>query len=413
MMHLRFTLPRAAFTLNVDLQLPGSGITCVIGPSGCGKTSLLRVVAGLENPDSRLGNSLFNSLLSKNRALSSQNLVHIDTDDASTRWQDDAAGVFIPTHQRALGYVFQEASLFPHLSVQGNLNYGLRRAKARSNATSHTTSHTTSHATSHATSDATSAPGLDAAIELLGIAHLLHRDVAQLSGGERQRVAIARALATQPRLLLLDEPLSALDTARKQEVLPWLERLRDELKLPMLYVSHASDEVARLADTLVLLKDGQVHADGPATQLLGRPDIAASTGDEAGVLLEGRISQIDPQWHQCEVSFPGGAVWLRTPTPPPTLNRRVRLRILARDVSVTTLASDPQHTSIQNLLPCTLHRISPDGHPAQALLQLTLPSPNPGAAHLLARVTQRSVHKLGLVEGQALWAQVKSVAVVD
>ncbi len=409
MMHLRFKLPRAAFTLNVDLQLPGTGITCVIGPSGCGKTSLLRVVAGLDNPSRGLGKSLFDSLLSKNKVISTQNLIHIDTADASTRWQDDAAGVFVPTHHRALGYVFQEASLFPHLSVQGNLNYGLRRAQGRA----HTNSETTSETPSDTTRDATSARSLDTAIELLGIAHLLHRDVAQLSGGERQRVAIARALATQPRLLLLDEPLSALDAARKQEVLPWLERLRDELKLPMLYVSHASDEVARLAETLVLLKDGQVHAHGPATQLLGRPDIAASTGDEAGVLLEGRISQIDPQWHQCEASFPGGAVWLRTPTPPPTLNRRVRLRVLARDVSVTTLAPDPQHTSIQNLLPCTLHRISPDGHPAQALLQLTPPSPNPGAAHLLARVTQRSVHKLGLVEGQALWAQVKSVAVVD
>jgi molybdate transport system ATP-binding protein len=409
MMHLRFALPRADFTLTVDLQLPATGITFLYGPSGCGKTSLLRAVAGLERPGGTARHSA---------------LVHIDTEDSSTRWQDDAQGIFVPTHRRALGYVFQESSLFPHLSVQGNLNYGLRRA-ARTAQSAHAQ---------------TPSQSLDAAIELLGIAHLLPRDVAHLSGGERQRVAIARALATQPRLLLLDEPLSALDPARKQEVLPWLERLRDELKLPMLYVSHASDEVARLADTLVLLQHGQVHAHGPATQLLGRPDLAALAGNEAGVLLDGHIAQIDTAWHQCQVAFPGGAVWLRSKGgtgseggagreggagsdastgktsqgqgQTQSAGRRVRVRILARDVSVAT--QQPEHTSIQNLLPCTLQSISPDTHPAQALLQLALPTVDGQApTHLLSRVTQRSVHKLGLVRGQPLWAQVKSVALVD
>lgn len=392
MMHLRFALPRAAFTLQVDLQLPASGITFLYGPSGCGKTSLLRAVAGLERPTGH------------------DALVQIDSSDDSTLWQDSAHGVFVPTHRRALGYVFQESSLFPHLSVQGNLNYGLRRSAKRPTASATPPTQNSAQSSSQA---------LDAAIELLGIAHLLPRDVARLSGGERQRVAIARALATQPRLLLLDEPLSALDPARKQEVLPWLERLRDELKVPMLYVSHASDEVARLADTLVLLKDGQVHAYGPATQLLGRPDIALAAGDEAGVLLDGHIAEIDTTWHQCQVTFAGGEVWLRSKggagqdqSVGQSVGQSVRVRILARDVSVAT--QQPQHSSIQNSLPCTLQSITPDSHPAQALLQLALPAPAGQAhTHLLARVTQRSVHKLELMVGQTLWAQVKSVALVD
>ena len=202
---VRLRLPRADFELSVDLQLPARGITVLFGTSGSGKTSVLRSVAGLE------------------RAREARVVV------AGEVWQDDAAGVFLPTHQRALGYVFQEASLLAHLDVQGNLRYGMKRTRSPQ-----------------------AAQTLQQAIELLGIGHLLERQVGQLSGGERQRVAIARALATAPKVLLLDEPLAALDLARRQEILPWLEALRDELSIPMLYVTHSADELARLADHLVL-----------------------------------------------------------------------------------------------------------------------------------------------------------------
>ena len=213
--HLQLNIARADFDVSVDVQLPAHGITVIYGPSGCGKTTLLRCVAGLE-PSARgvvqLGHEV---------------------------WQDDAHDVCLPTHQRALGYVFQEASLFDHLDVAGNLAYGHTRAEKQSR-------------------NAMSQAVVQQTIELLGIGHLLKRRSHELSGGERQRVAIARALVTQPRLLLLDEPLAALDYARRQEVLPWLEKLRDDLNIPMLYVTHSSDEVARLADTLVVLDAGNL-----------------------------------------------------------------------------------------------------------------------------------------------------------
>ena len=222
---VRLRLERAAFALDVDLALPLSGITAVYGASGSGKTSLLRCVAGLERAKAAL------------------------VTVGGQVWQDDAQGVFVPTWQRRLGYVFQEASLFEHMDVAANLQYGLQRAGRTA-----------------------SRPALDAAIAMLGIGALLPRRAHQLSGGERQRVAIARALATQPRLLLLDEPLASLDHARCQDILPWLERMRDELHIPALYVTHALDEVARLADTLVVLDDGKVAAVGPVGDLLVEMD---------------------------------------------------------------------------------------------------------------------------------------------
>lgn len=369
----KFRLARANFMLDVDLQLPGRGISVLSGPSGSGKTSLLRCVAGLE-PTGR------GRLVVQGEC-----------------WQDDAQRLFTPTHRRPLGYVFQEASLFSHLDVKGNLAYGHRRA----------------FKTWRGQDAAAHSPlALAQAIELLGIGHLLDRHTTTLSGGERQRVAIARALATQPRLLLLDEPLAALDTARKQELLPWLERLRDELQIPMLYISHAPDEVARLADTLVLLQAGQALACGPVAQLLSRLDLPTALGDDAGVLIEGQIDALDPPFHLCRVAFPGGQLWVREKGLP--LGHRVRVRVLARDVSVATVA--PQQTSIVNVLPCTLGELRPDSHPSQALLRLDLAGHDPQATPataLLSRITQRSVHHLSLAPGQALWAQVKSAALVS
>jgi len=354
---LRLKLQRADFALDVDLELPGQGITVLFGVSGSGKTSLLRCVAGLERTPGAL--------------------VSI----AGETWQDDAASIYLPTWQRPLGYVFQEASLFEHLNVRANLQFGLKRAKGGADASA-----------------------LSAAIDLLGIAALLERKTNQLSGGERQRVAIARALATQPRLLLLDEPLAALDHARRQDILPWLERLRDELKIPMLYVTHSSDEVARLADTLVVLDAGQVKACGPVAEVLAGLDMLVVLGDEAGALLSARIEARDARWHLAQLAFNGGSLWVRDTGLP--LGRQVRVRVLARDVSIAL--DKPSQTSIQNLLPCVVQAIGPDTHPSQTLVQLLC-----GQSVLLARVTSRAVDELQLVPGMQVWAQVKSVALVE
>jgi molybdate transport system ATP-binding protein len=285
-----------------------------------------------------------------------------------------------------LGYVFQESSLLPHLSVTDNLHFGLKRAlKSSGNAQTEV------------------AKALQASIELLGIGNLLQRMPDQLSGGERQRVAIARAIAMQPQLLLMDEPLASLDAARRQEIFPWLSKLRDELKMPMLYVTHSADEVARLADHLVVLDKGQVKAQGSVSTVLTQVVNPVVVGEDAGALIAGRIGQVDTQWHLSRIDFEGGCVWMRDAGLP--VGKAVRIRILARDVSLTT--SEPQNTSIQNQLLGTIQSITPDAHPSQVMVVVKC-----GAEEVLARVTKRAVDELGLQVGQPVWAQVKSVALV-
>jgi len=355
--HVQLTLPRADFEVGVRLTLPARGITVLYGPSGSGKTSVLRCVAGLERAH------------------------HARVVVAGEVWQNDSARIFLPTHRRALGYVFQEASLFEHLDVQGNLHYGMQRT--RSPAAART---------------------LQAAVELLGIAHLLQRRPGQLSGGERQRVAIARALATDPKVLLLDEPMAALDAARRQEILPWLEKLRDELSIPMLYVTHSADELARLADHLVVLERGRVRAAGPVQEVLAAIHSPVVAGEDAGALLQGVVAERSERWQLARVTFDGGELWLRDSGV--AVGRAVRLRVLARDVSLTTV--EPQHTSIQNHFPCTVEAIAPDTHPSQVLVRVRC-----GASVLLARITCRAQDALGLQPGSAAWAQVKSVALVQ
>jgi molybdate transport system ATP-binding protein len=345
---IRLALARGDFALEVDLALPARGITALFGPSGSGKTTLLRCVAGLE----RAGNAL----------------VQI----AGESWQDDAQRIFLPTWRRPLGYVFQEASLFDHLDVRGNLQYGLRRSGAQQQANV-----------------------LEAATRCR---------TQQLSGGERQRVAIARALATRPRLLLLDEPLASLDHARRRDILPWLERLRDELQIPMLYVTHSADEVARLADTLVVLDHGRVAAAGPVASVLADIDAPVLPGDDAGALLEGTVRERDARWHLARVDFAGGSLWLRDSGA--AAGQRVRLRVLARDVSLAT--EEPRATSIQNLLPGVVRAIAAQAHPSQVLVQVAC-----GESILLSRITARAADALGLVAGMPVWAQVKSVALVE
>jgi molybdate transport system ATP-binding protein len=357
---IRLSLERAAFRLQVDLRLPSKGITVLYGPSGCGKTTLLRCVAGLERGHA--------ALVRVREAV----------------WQDDAHNIFLPPWQRPIGYVFQESSLFDHLNVADNLAYGIKRC-------------------GHGQGGSAQAH-LQNAITLLGISHLLNRRTHGLSGGERQRVAIARALAMQPSMLLLDEPLAAIDHAKRQEILPWLERLRDEVHIPMLYVTHAVDEVARLADTLVVMRDGAVLAHGPAQQVLSNIHTPLALGDDLGALLDGRVEEIDAQWHLAAVRFAGDCLWLRDSGL--RLGQRVRLRVLARDVSITT--TKPDNTSIQNLLPCNILALAPDVHPSQVLVQLGC-----GESVLLARITARAADALKLAQGQQVWAQVKSVALVE
>jgi molybdate transport system ATP-binding protein len=244
-------LHRSGFSLNVSLELPASGVTAILGPSGCGKTTLLRCIAGLEQ--------------------AATGVVQVNDEV----WQDSAQKIFIPTWKRSIGYVFQEASLFDHLKVRANLEYGLRRTKADSRL-------------------------LEEAIHLLGIAHLLGRTPSALSGGERQRVAIARALATAPRLLLLDEPLAALDEARKGEVLPWLDRLRKQSGVPMLYVTHARSEALRLADTVVMMRAGAVVSQ--------HADVHAALADRACEVVALNVAQ-----NAVCLKVDGQVVWIRLP----------------------------------------------------------------------------------------------------
>ena len=352
----RFALTWPGFALDVDLDLPGRGVTALFGQSGCGKTTLLRCIAGLERGTGWLK-------------------VNGET------WQD--AERFVPTHCRPLGYVFQDARLFAHLDVRRNLDYGAKRAFRR----------TTSADSSRR----------DAIVDLLGLGPLLDRLPSRLSGGEQQRVAIARALLTEPRLLLMDEPLAALDHARKQEFLPWLERLREELDIPLIYVSHAPDEVARLADHIVVMDAGRAVAQGPLAETLARVDLPITLGEDAGAVFEATVVARDAEWHLARVAFDGGELRVRDNGTP--LGRRVRVRVLARDVSIANSRHDD--VSILNLLPATIVAHAAEAHPSQLLVQLRV-----GATLLLARLTRYSAQRLDLAPGREVWVQIKAVALI-
>lgn len=349
-LQLQFNLTRADFALNVDLQLPGRGVTALFGPSGCGKTTLLQCIAGLERAT---GSLIVNDAV----------------------WQDTTH--FVPTHQRAIGYVFQEASLFPHLSVRGNLQYGMKRAGGNGKIV------------------------IDPIIDLLGIRALLDRKPGGLSGGERQRVAIARALAVDPQLLLMDEPLAALDLKRKQEILPYLDRLQATLEIPILYVTHSPDEVVRLAHHLVVMEAGGVIASGELADTLSQLDLPVKLGQEAGVVIESVVGSIESQWHLTRMDFDGGSVWIRDPGLAP--GARARVRILASDVSLAR--EPPGKSSIQNVLQGQIDGMRDDEHPGLVLVRVKV-----GRSALLARVTKRAVSELALKTGDAVWTQVKSVA---
>jgi molybdate transport system ATP-binding protein len=350
----RFRFRLDDFRLDVDLDLPERGITSLFGPSGCGKTSLLRAIAGLDRHQD--GFLKFGDLL----------------------WQD--ATEFVPPHRRPIGYVFQEASLFEHLNVRGNLEYGLRRVPESERAIS-----------------------LERAIDLLGIAPLLARAPATLSGGERQRVAIARALAVSPRLLLMDEPLAAVDVQRRQEILPWLEALHRELDIPVIHVSHAPDEVARLADRLVLMRAGRVVATGDVHELFTRLDLPLALDTDATSVIEATVSGHDEEYRLTRLDFAGGQFTMARQAI--AVGSPVRLRLAARDVSLTLQRQSG--TSILNILPVTVDEISLDDD-AQVTVRVLA-----GDVPLLARITRKSALELGLQPGLQVFAQVKGIALLN
>ena len=343
-------LARGAFRLDVDVQLPARGTSVVFGPSGCGKSTLLRAVAGLEPNTS--------------------GVLRI----AGDCWQD--ANTWLPAHRRAVGMVFQHSALLPHLRVLDNLRYGWKRAGA-------------------------SADLLERWIDRLALKPLLARKPDSLSGGERQRVALARALACAPELLLLDEPLSALDAPRRAEILPFIEAVRREAGIPLLYVTHSVEEVARLADHLVLLDAGKVVAHGPALELLNRPDIPLVLRDDAGVVLEAQVIERD-RHGLLRLRTAAGVLHAHGPEYP--AGTPLRVRIQARDVSLAL--QQHEDTSLLNLLPATLRELSDlPGGQVQAQLDA-------GGHPLLARISHRSVERLQLRPGMSIWAQIKAVALL-
>ena len=358
MIEARLKIAYSGFSLDVDLHLPGRGVSALYGHSGSGKTTCLRCIAGLERAE--------------------QGFVQINDEI----WQDSDNGIFVPPHKRALGYVFQEASLFPHLSVLANLQFGLKRiAKSQRRV------------------------DLAQATELLGIGHLLERHPQHLSGGERQRVGIARALLTSPKLLLMDEPLAALDSQRKSEILPYLQRLHDELDIPVLYVSHAQDEVARLADHLVLLSDGKALASGPIGETLARLDLPMAMGDDAGVIIEGQVSAYDTKYQLLSLQLPATEMNIRVTHEPMTVGQALRCKVHARDISLA-LHNDAS-SSILNRLPVTVVSEQAADNAAHVLIRL-----DAGGTPLLARITRYSRDHLDIHPGQQLWAQIKAVAVL-
>ncbi len=341
--------------LEYDFACETRGIVAVFGRSGAGKTSLMRMLAGLLTPDrgriAVAGRTLFDSS------------GHSD----------------VPPERRRLGYVFQEDRLFPHLSVLGNLTYGLKRAPRDERRI-----------------------GLDEVVALLGIEGLLKRRPGDLSGGEKQRVALGRALLANPRLLLMDEPLANLDQPRKDEVLPFIERLRDELAIPIVYVSHAMEEIVRLADTMVLISDGRAVAVGPVEELTSRLDLRPLTGRyEAGSVLEAQVRGHDKTYGLTRLAFAGGQ--LMVPHVALPLGTPLRVRVRARDVALAL--APPEGTSIQNIFPARVKDLARDQGP---LVDVLLDA---GGAPIWARITARACEALGLEPGRQVYALVKAVAV--
>ena len=353
MIECKIKVQLESFMLDANFSIPDRGITVVFGPSGSGKTTLLRAIAGLEKSDKgflKIGDSV---------------------------WQKGED--FLATHKRQIGYVFQDAALFDHLDVKGNLNFVVKRAIGLKE------------------------DFIESIHNLLEIKTLLNRKTTQLSGGERQRVAIARALLTNPKILLLDEPLSALDLKRKNEILPYLDSIHNDLEIPILYVTHSQDEMSRLADHLLLIEDGNIVGSGPVNDMLTRFDMPLSHGGDAVSIIEAEVLKRDSEFNLMHLDFLGGQFIVPDNGFP--VQTKVRIRVVARDVSLTK--SKQVDTSILNIFPAMVQEIVNEGE-AQVMVRLQIKD-----TILLACITRKSSYKLRLEKGSEVFVQVKSVAILS
>ena len=353
MIECKIKVQLESFMLDANFSIPDRGITVVFGPSGSGKTTLLRAIAGLEKSDKgflKIGDSV---------------------------WQKGED--FLATHKRQIGYVFQDAALFDHLDVKGNLNFVIKRAIGLKE------------------------DFIESIHNLLEIKTLLNRKTTQLSGGERQRVAIARALLINPKILLLDEPLSALDLKRKNEILPYLDSIHNDLEIPILYVTHSQDEMSRLADHLLLIEDGNIVGSGPVNDMLTRFDMPLSHGGDAVSIIEAEVLKRDSEFNLMHLDFLGGQFIVPDNSFP--VQTKVRIRVVARDVSLTK--SKQVDTSILNIFPAMVQEIVNEGE-AQVMVRLQIKE-----TILLACITRKSSYKLRLEKGSEVFVQVKSVAILS
>ena len=353
MIECKIKVQLESFMLDANFSIPDRGITVVFGPSGSGKTTLLRAIAGLEKSDDgflKIGDSV---------------------------WQKGED--FLATHKRQIGYVFQDAALFDHLDVKGNLNFVIKRAIGLKE------------------------DFIESIHNLLEIKTLLNRKTTQLSGGEKQRVAIARALLTNPKILLLDEPLSALDLKRKNEILPYLDSIHNDLEIPILYVTHSQDEMSRLADHLLLIEDGNIVGSGPVNDMLTRFDMPLSHGGDAVSIIEAEVLKRDSEFNLMHLDFLGGQFIVPDNSFP--VQTKVRIRVVARDVSLTK--SKQVDTSILNIFPAMVQEIVNEGE-AQVMVRLQIKD-----TILLACITRKSSYKLRLEKGSEVFVQVKSVAILS
>ena len=348
---MKYKITRGGFEFDVDIKLPSRGVTAIFGPSGCGKTTLLRVMAGLEHYKT--------------------GYLKVDKDI----WQDKE--VFVQPHKRAVGYVFQEASLFPHLNVRENLEYGINRGLGVGDMDS-----------------------LQGAIKLLGIEKLLDRNIGQLSGGETQRVAIARALAMKPKVLLMDEPLSALDNKRKKEIMPYLNKLHSELEIPLIYVSHSVEEVSQLSDHVVLMDEGKVVEQGDISDMLHALEGSNNNANDANTIMEGKISDHDDGL--TGINFPIGKIYVVKNAL--GIGEFARLRIMAKDVSISL--NHHEDTSIINITKVVIDDIKSISESCVLVKLLS------GDGYLLALITNRSMKKLKLCNGMEVYAQIKGASLI-
>lgn len=350
-LHIQFSGGR----LDVDLHIAGSGITAVVGRSGAGKTTLLRAIAGLAPREP--GKVVIGNVI----------------------WQDDLLGVFVPVQRRSVGFVFQEPSLLPHLTVRANITYGLQRRLPGDHPVK-----------------------LDEVVALLGLHALMERAPATLSGGEQQRVAIARALATGPNLLLMDEPLAALDSQFKAELMPYFARIRQQLSMPIVYVSHSIDEVLLLADHAVILDRCRMTASGTIHDMAQRSDLPVGSADQVGTLVDAIVIAQDSPYQLTKVKFAGGTLWLSACHA--TIGATVRVHLPARDISLAL--SRPDDSSVLNCLSVVIRKLRDDGA-GQMLVEL-----DAGGCRLLSRITRKSAERLRLDVGMTVHALIKAVAIL-